>query len=177
MKNSRIEIIIYVFFVLFFLNSCILNKSKSKQKKEVLTNHLKFKNKSKIPLIKNCKNNQTKECLLNSINNMILSEVNERNLILTKDTLKIGVRINKDGTTSILKNETTNLDLKNVTFDVLSSMNIIEPAYFESQNSYKAVAYFWYVFIENNELVSTPASSDGFLYGLAGSARARRSPR
>lgn len=153
MKNNRIGIIICGLFALFFLNSCISNKSKNNQKKEVILNQLRFKNKSKIPLIKNCKNNQTEACLMNSINNMILFEVNERNLILKKDTLKIGIRINKDGTTSILENETNNTNLKDVALDVLSSMDIIEPAYFKSQNSYKAVAYFWDIIIENNEVI------------------------
>ncbi len=149
MKNNKIEIIICVLFALFFFNSCI----SSMQKNEVITNQLKFKNKSKTPLIKNCKNDQTEACLLNTINNMILLEVKQRNLILKNDTLKIGIRINKNGTTSILENETNNSSLKKVTSDVLSSIDIIEPAYFKSQNSYQAVSYFWDIFIENNEII------------------------
>ena len=114
----------------------------------------KFINKSRIPLISKCKKNHTEACLQNSISDLILSEANKRNLTLKNDTLKIGVRINKDGSTSIMDNETKNSELKEVVTDVLSSMELIEPAYIKSLKRYETVSYSWYILIKNNEITN-----------------------
>ncbi|WP_298507105.1 hypothetical protein [uncultured Maribacter sp.] len=114
----------------------------------------KFTNKSRIPLISKCKNNHTEACLQNSISDLILSEANKINLTLKSDTLKIGVRINKNGSTSIMDNETKNSELKKVVTDVLSSMELIEPAYIKSLKRYETVSYSWYILIKNNEITN-----------------------
>jgi len=152
MKNYTTKYIVHGVFTLIILSSCISKKSKNKQKVDVI-NQLNFINKSKIPLIKNCENNQTVKCLQNTISDLILIEVNNKKITLKNDTLRVGIRINKDGTTSILENKTSNIELKKVVSDILISLDTIEPAYFENQKSYKAVAYYWYIFIENNEII------------------------
>ncbi|WP_298503583.1 hypothetical protein [uncultured Maribacter sp.] len=152
MKNSKIRSIFLGILTLMCLASCVSRKSKNKPK-TIIVKHRKFSNKSKIPLIENCKNDQTEECLKKTISNLILFEVKKRELNLLKDTLKIGIRINADGTTSVMENLTNNFALRKVAFDVLNSMDVIQPAYFESQKSYKTVSYFWYMIIENNTIV------------------------
>jgi len=93
------------FTVLFFicLNSCLLKKPRTD-----ISNHTNYSNKSEIPLISFCKNDNTKACLLNSINDLILSEVEKNGLKTKKDTIRVGLRFNIDGTISILKNDSNN---------------------------------------------------------------------
>lgn len=131
----------------------IANKNSSELIEEKSSSR-KFTNKSRIPLISKCKKNHTEACLQNSISDLILTEANKRNLTLKNDTLKIGVRINKDGSTSIMDNETKNLELKKVVTDVLSSMELIEPAYIKSLKRYETVSYSWYILIKNNEITN-----------------------
>lgn len=114
----------------------------------------KFINKSRIPLISKCKKNHTEACLQNSISDLILNEAIKRNLTLKNDTLKIGVRINKDGSSSLMDNETKNSELKKVVTDVLSSIELIEPAYIKNLKRYETVSYSWYILIKNNEITN-----------------------
>lgn len=113
-----------------------------------------FTNTSRIPLIANCKDNYTEACLQNTISDRILIEANKRNLKLENDTLQIGVRFNKDGSISTLKNNTTNSELKIVVDDVLNTMETIEPADIESINSYETVSYSWFVLIKDNVITN-----------------------
>ena len=114
----------------------------------------KFINKSRIPLISQCKKNHTDACLQNTISDLILSEVTNRNLTIKNDTLKVGIRINKDGSTSILDNKTKNSELKKVANDILSSLEVIEPAYIKSLKRYETVSYSWYIIIKENEIIN-----------------------
>jgi len=33
-------------------------------------------------------------------------------------------------------------------------MELIEPAYIQSQNGYETVSYFWYILIQNNKIIN-----------------------
>tara|TARA_R110002167_G_scaffold363637_1_gene584375 strand:+ start:1393 stop:1824 length:432 start_codon:yes stop_codon:yes gene_type:complete len=138
---------------MILISSCITNKTKIDKKTEQ-TEKYNFTNKSRIPLISNCKDNHTESCLQNTISDLILNEAENRSLTLKADTLKVGVRFNKDGSVSILDNETKNVELKNLTSDVLSKMELIEPAYIKSLNRYETVSYSWYILIENNKMTN-----------------------
>lgn len=153
MKNIKPYFLLSGIFISFCLSSCLFNNSKSKQKINS-NNQINFTNKSNVPLIAICKNENTVACFQNSISDLILNEAKRRNLTLKNDTLKVGVRINKDGTTSILDNETTNSELNAVTEDVLLSMEIIEPAFIDSQNSYQTVSYSWFIVIKDNKMIN-----------------------
>lgn len=153
MKKRNLIYLLYGIFTLVLISSCITNKPKI-NKKTVTTERQNFTNKSRIPLISNCKDNHTEACLQNTISDLILNEAKKRNLTLKTDTLKVGVRFNKDGSVSILDNETNNSKLKNTTTDVLNNMELVEPAYIESLNRYETVSYSWYILIENNKMTN-----------------------
>ena len=153
MKKRNMICLLCGIFTLILISSCITNKSKIDKKAEQ-TKKQNFTNKSRIPLISNCKDNHTEACLQNTISDLILNEAKKQNLTLKADTLKVGVRFNKDGSVSILDNETNNSELKNITTDVLNSMELIEPAYIESLNRYETVSYSWYILIENNKMTN-----------------------
>ncbi len=133
-------------------NSCIFKVNKDNRNSN-LYEKLNFKNKSEIPFISECKENHSEACLKDYINELILNEAKNRNLNLLQDTLNIGIRINVDGTTSILEIKSNNHYLEQVTFDVLSKIKIIEPAYIEDLERYESTAFFWYFFVQKNELI------------------------
>ena len=153
MKIRNLTYIIFGIITLILINSCITNKSKVDKQKGV-TEQQNFTNKSRIPLILDCKENHTEACLQNTISDLILKKAGKRNLELRSDTLKIGLRFNKNGSVSILDNETKNTELKKVANDVLNSMELIEPAYIKSLNRYEAVSYSWYILIKDNEMTN-----------------------
>ena len=153
MKKSNLIYLLCGIFNLILISSCITNKTKIDKKTEK-TEKQNFTNKSRIPLISNCKDNHTEACLQNTISDLILNEAKKQNLTLKKDTLKVGVRFNKDGSVSILDNETKNAELKNIANDVLNKMELIEPAYIESLSRYETVSYSWYILIENNRMTN-----------------------
>ena len=153
MKKRNLTYLLCGIFTLICISSCITNKSKINEK-SVPTEKQNFTNKSRIPLISNCKDNHTEACLQNIISDIILNEAKKQNLTLKTDTLKVGVRFNKDGSVSILDNETNNSELKNITADVLNKMELIEPAYIESLNRYETVSYSWYILIKDNKITN-----------------------
>ncbi|MDO6473098.1 hypothetical protein [Maribacter sp. 1_MG-2023] len=114
----------------------------------------KFKNKSRIPLISECKKNHTEACFQNAISNKILSRANQYKIVLPADTLKVRIRINKDGSTTLSENQTKNPELKKITEDVVNSLKDIEPAYIKSKETYETVSYSWYVIFRNNEITN-----------------------
>ncbi len=152
-KKSNLIYLLCGIFTLILISSCMTNKPKIDEK-TTQKEKQHFTNKSRIPLISNCKDNHTNACLQNTISDLILNEAKNRNLTLKTDTLKVGIRFNKDGSVSILNNETKNVELKNVTTAVLNKMELIEPAYIESLNRYETVSYSWYIFIENNRMTN-----------------------
>jgi hypothetical protein len=138
-------------FILILNSSCFSNKPNNTGKVESKTER-NFKNKSRVPFIENCKSNQTDACFQNSISEIILKKASERNLILEKDTLQIGIRVNQNGTLTILDNITSNQSLKKVVSEVIPDLKNIEPGYLESQKRYISSGYKWYIIIENNKL-------------------------
>ncbi|MBO0341053.1 hypothetical protein [Flagellimonas profundi] len=138
-------------FILILNSSCFSNKPNRASKTESKTEQ-NFKNKSSVPFIENCENNQTDACFQNSISEIILNKANERNLVLEKDTLQIGIRVNENGTLTILDNITSNESLKKIVPEAISDLKNIEPGYLESQKRYISSGYKWFIIIENNEL-------------------------
>ena len=135
------------------LASCNEKKADEKPNNKVdLTND--FSNKRMVPLIDNCKTEQTLSCLQNTISELILAEAKSKMISLKNDTLQVGILIKADGSTSIKKNESSNSLLKKVSFNVLNSLPPIEPAYTEFQKKYVSYSFSWFIIIQNDEIIN-----------------------
>lgn len=84
MKKTNWTYIFYGILTLILISSCKTNISKTDNKSE-LPKQQNFTNKSRIPLISNCKDNHIEACLQNTISDLILKEVEKRNLTLKTD--------------------------------------------------------------------------------------------
>lgn len=147
-------------FGMLLLTSCIISTSKNEVPKakpepqEEKVEAPRFTNTSMTPLIKGCEDNHNANCLRNTISDLILTEAKQRDLELETDTLEIGVRFNKDGSVTLLKNNTKNNELKSLTEDVINTIGQVEPAYIESLNAYETISFSWFVIIHNNEIIN-----------------------
>ena len=150
--NYRNLISYFIGIFILILNSSCFSKKPNRTSKTESKTEQNFKNKSSVPFIENCENNQTDACFQNSISEIILNKANERNLVLEKDTLQIGIRVNENGTLTILDNITSNESLKKIVPEAISDLKNIEPGYLESQKRYISSGYKWFIIIENNEL-------------------------
>ena len=152
MKIEGLKAILNLIILVLF-TSCIFPKSNNQvQESNSVTES--FTNRSIVPLITECKNNHTEACFQNTLSSLILDEAKRRDLILEKDTLKVSIRINKDGSAYLFDNESNNFLLKEVSSDVLNSLPSIQPAYSEKKQDYVAVSYSWYILIEDNEMIN-----------------------
>lgn len=134
---------------LVLISSCITHNSMEKK-----NNKIDFSNKTDKPIYPNCISSSDKDiCLQEGISKLILKEALKRNLVLKNDTLKLGVQINSDGTTTVLENETNNSKLRILSHDVLTNLPIIEPAFSEKLNKYVSVGYSFYILIKDNSLI------------------------
>lgn len=149
---TQINKILFLTILITFC-SCIFPKTK-KEMQEPTSSTTEFTNKSMTPLIENCRNKNTEACFHNTLSDFILNRVKEENLNLTKDTLQVLIRINQDGSTSLLENKTTNPLLRKVSSDVLTSLPQIEPAYSGKQQEYVTTSYSWFIIIENNKVIN-----------------------
>ena len=148
MKN--INFIVFGIVALILFSSCISKKTNVESKNH-LVNQQRFTNQLSKPIFPNCESsNNVESCLLNSVSELILVEADRQKLNLKNDTLKIGFKVEIDGTVVILDNETKNKDLKKVSQKVLNSLPIIEPAYSKTLNKYVASSYTYFVLFNNN---------------------------
>ncbi|WP_299716639.1 hypothetical protein [uncultured Tenacibaculum sp.] len=138
-----------ILLTVILLTSCVSKKTHNSDRKQK-----EFSNRSSIPLISDCRDNHTESCLQNTISDLILKEANENNLDLKNDTLKVSVRINPNGSISVLDNKTNNKKLKASSLNTLENMKSIEPAYIESLGEYRAVSYSWYILIKDNKIIN-----------------------
>ena len=114
-----------------------------------------FNNKSPYAIFPNCeKDSDPIGCLQNNVGELIVSKAKERKLEFSKDTLKVTIKINKDGTQKILDNSTKNSQLKNLSSEVLKKLPIIEPAYSSRKKDYVSSSYSFYILIENNKMIN-----------------------
>ncbi len=160
MKHKLNIKIILSGFGLLLLTSCIISTSKTEESEsktkpqEEIAEVPQFTNTSMTPLIKGCEDDHNANCLRNTISGLILKEAKQRNLQLESDTLELGVRFNKDGSVSLMKNNTKNMALKALSEDVINAIDQVEPAYVESLNSYETISFSWFVIIQNNAIIN-----------------------
>ena len=144
---------ILTFFLILFIFSCGQKKILESKPKKTLTREL-----SEIPTFPNCETYKDwieKEfCLTNSIQELISKNAKKNNLSLIKDTLKIGIRIEVDGSSTIMENKSNNKELESLSQNVLEDLPYIEPASSKSLNRKVTSAYSFYVIFENNEITS-----------------------
>ena len=144
--------IISLFLVLFVI-SCGQKKVIASKPKRVLTKEL-----SEIPTFPNCETHkdwiEKQFCLTNSIQELISIKAKKNNLVLIQDTLKVGVRIEIDGSSTIMENKSNNKELESLSQKVLENLPYIEPAYSKSLDRKVTSAYSFYVIFANNEIIN-----------------------
>ena len=144
---------ILALFLILYISSCGQKKVVQSKPKKTLTKEL-----SEIPTFPNCASYKDwieKEfCLTNSIQELISKNAKEGNLNLIKDTLKIGIRIEVDGSSTIMENKSNNKELENLSQNVLENLPYIGPARSKSLNRKVTSAYSFYVIFENNKITS-----------------------
>jgi hypothetical protein len=144
---------ILALFLILFIFSCGQKKVVESKPKKTLTREL-----SEIPTFPNCETYKDwieKEfCLTNSIQELIFKNAKKNNLTLIKDTLKVGIRIEVDGSSTIMENKSNNKELEKLSQNVLENLPYIEPASSTSLNQKVTSAYSFYVIFENNEITS-----------------------
>lgn len=114
-----------------------------------------FNNKSPFAIFPNCeKNSDPIGCLQNNVGELIVSRAKEKKLKFSKDTLKVTIKINEDGTQEIIDNSTKNDQLKSLSSEVLKKLPIIQPAYSKRRNEYVSSSYSFYILIEDNEMIN-----------------------
>ncbi|WP_145758386.1 hypothetical protein [Sediminicola sp. YIK13] len=138
---------------IFLLASCKEKKNDEKSNDQVELKR-EFSNKNMVPLIENCESDPTLSCLQNTISDIILEEAKKRKVSLINDTLQVEILVKYDGSTSILKNKTSNPLLEKISYDALSSLPEIEPAYTDFQNSYVNMSFSWFIIIQNDVLTN-----------------------
>ena len=145
------KILTYSLFGLLF-SSCLISVKKE-TKGEVVEHN--FTNLEYYPIYPGCQNEQDPEsCLMVSISDKILDKAKRENLILPNDTLKVGFRIDPDGSTYVLDNETNNAELKIISNSVLNSLPTIEPAYSKKLEEHVSSGYSFYIIIKENERIN-----------------------
>ncbi len=149
--NNKKPLLLLSGLLLTIFTSCIFYTPESDQNKEV-SPEKNFTNRSEIPFIENCKDDHTTACFQNTISDLILQKVDEKGMILKQDTLQIMVRVNEDGTLSLLDNNTSNESLKKVAASVVSNITNVQPGYLEEQKRYISSGYSWFIIIEDNKL-------------------------
>ncbi len=144
---------IFTLFLVLFISSCGQKKVVESKPKKTLIREL-----SEIPTFLNCEIHKDwieKEfCLINSIQELISINAKKNNLTLTKDTLKIGIRIEIDGLSTIMENKSNNKELESLSQNVLENLPYIEPASSKSLNRKVSSVYSFYVIFENNAITS-----------------------
>ena len=144
---------ILTFFLILFLSNCGQKKVVESKQKKTLTREL-----SEIPTFPNCETYKDwieKEfCLTNSIQELISKNAKKNNLTLKKDTLKVGIRIEIDGSSTIMENKSNNKKLEKLSQNVLENLPYIEPASSKSLDRKVTSAYSFYVIFENNEITN-----------------------
>ena len=132
---------------------CAQKKAATHTSKRVLTQEL-----SEIPTFPGCEKYKDwieKEfCITNSIQQLIAKKARTENLVLERDTLTIGIRIETDGSTTIRENKSSNKKLEELSKDVLTHLPYIEPAYSKVMNAKVTAAYSFYVLFVDNRLKS-----------------------
>ncbi|MBU2951823.1 hypothetical protein KO493_14075 [Tamlana agarivorans] len=144
---------ILTLFLILFLSNCGQKKVVESKPKKTLTREL-----SEIPTFPNCETYKDwieKEfCLTNSIQELISKNAKKNNLTLTKDTLKVAIRIEIDGSSTIMENKSNNKKLESLSQNVLENLPYIEPASSKSLDRKVTSAYSFYLIFENNEITS-----------------------
>jgi len=113
---------------------------------------------SEIPTFPNCESSkdwiEKESCLTNSIQELIYKRAKKNNLTLAKDTLKVGIRIVIDGSSTLIENKSKNKKLESLSQKILENLPYIEPASSKSLDRKVTSAYSFYVIFENNEITS-----------------------
>jgi hypothetical protein len=136
---------------LFFSCSSI---SKEKSSESSQKNQKTFDHKPSYPLVAGCEGAQSSSCLENTISNLIVQEGIQRKMLFASDTLNIGICFKANGELYLIRNLTNNDQLRQLSVDVVNSIDVIAPGYSERENRYVLHTYIWFVIIKNNEFVN-----------------------
>ena len=150
MKNLKI---VFIVALLGFVFGCGQKKVVTQQPNKVLTKEL-----SEIPTFPGCESHtdwiEKEFCLMNSIQKLIALNAQKQQLNLPNARLKIKVRVEVDGSTTIIENSSSNKELETIAQATLTSLPFIEPAFSKTQKKKVTSAFFFDVVFENNELTS-----------------------
>ena len=142
----------YLSIVILF-NSCLV--SIKKEQKEIFEETPSFTNQQSYPIYPGCENEKDPEsCLMASVSDKILDQAIKENLNLLKDTLKVDFKINANGSSRILANETNNTELKRISSSVLNNLPLIEPGYSKRLEKHISSSYSFYIIIEGNKRIN-----------------------
>ncbi|CAL2075377.1 hypothetical protein [Tenacibaculum sp. 190524A05c] len=144
---------IIFFFTILLITSCGQKKTVESKPTQFLTKDL-----TEVPTFPNCETHKDwidKElCLVNSIQELISKKAEESKLVLAQDTLKVGIRIEVDGSSTILSNKSNNKELESLSLKVLEDLPYIEPAISKKLNKKVTSGFSFYVIFKNNEITS-----------------------
>ena len=153
MKNNKLRIlrgnIAIVILLVIVVCSCSTKRNVKfpLQKKE-------FTNRSIVPLIEDCADNNSKTCFRTAISEMILKEAMAQNVILDQDTVEIGLRVKDTGQTYLLWVKSSNDSLYNVSRQVLTSLEDIQPGYSIEENKYVTLTHAWCTAYDQSKITS-----------------------